>query len=198
MTGPMDRCLIVEENFLIRQDLADILQSLGVQNIDEAENISQAMKLIAATSYRFAFVDIIDADKSSQIFAAELKRLGIPLVVTTSYSPAPDFPPAMMDVPVISKPYSPEAIKTILLPVKNHSSFEIFVFRACPNSRPVTCRPSTQFGFPRGKPQRAVNELNRHNPAAFALRSMGRALARTDDGIDAVGIFWPLAKRTPS
>ena len=45
MIGPADRCLIVEENFLIRQDLADMLQSLGVQNVDEAATIAEAMVL---------------------------------------------------------------------------------------------------------------------------------------------------------
>ena len=114
MTGPLDRCLIVEENFLIRQDLADILQSLGLQNIDEAESIPRAMELIAATRYRLAFVSIIHADKRSQVFAEELKRQKISFVVTAAYLATSDFPPSMMDVPVISKPYSLEAIKTIL------------------------------------------------------------------------------------
>lgn len=114
MIGPMDRCLIVEENFLIRQDLADILQSLGVRNVDEAESISQAMELIAATRYRLAFINIIHADKSSQTVAEELKRQKVPFVVTTAYLVTTDFPPSMIDVPVISKPYSHEVIRAIL------------------------------------------------------------------------------------
>jgi DNA-binding NtrC family response regulator len=114
MIGPIDRCLIVEENFLIRQDLADILQSLGVQNIDEAESISKAMELIAKTRYRIAFINVIHADKSSQTLAEEFKRQKIPFVVTTAYLVANDFPPSMIDVPVISKPYSLEVIRPIL------------------------------------------------------------------------------------
>lgn len=114
MIGPMDRCLIVEENFLIRQDLADILQTLGVRNIDEAESISQAMELVAKTRYRIAFINIIHADKNSQTLAEEFKRQEIPFVVTTAYLVTSDFPPSMIDVPVISKPYSLEVIGTIL------------------------------------------------------------------------------------
>ena len=114
MTGPLDRCLIVEENFLIRQDLADILQSLGLQNIDEAESIPRAMELIAATRYRLAFVNIIHADKRSQAFAEELKRQNVSFVVTTAYLATSDFPPSLIDVPVISKPYSLEVIRTLL------------------------------------------------------------------------------------
>jgi CheY-like chemotaxis protein len=114
MIGPLDRCLIVEENFLIRQDLADILQTLGVRNIDEAESIPQAMELIAATRYRIVFINIIHADKNSQAVAEELKRQKIPIVVTTACLATSDFPPSMIDVPVISKPYSLEVIRPIL------------------------------------------------------------------------------------
>ena len=114
MIGPMDRCLIVEESFLIRQDLADMLQSLGFRNVDEATSFSQAMELIAATRYRVAFINVVHADKSSQIVAEELKRQKIPFVVTTAYLAASDFPPSMIDAPIISKPYSLEMIRTIL------------------------------------------------------------------------------------
>ena len=114
MIGPMDRCLIVEENFLIRQDLADILQSLGIRNIDEAESISRAMELIAATRYHVAFINVIHADKNSQTVAEELKKQKVPFVITTAYLVSNDFPPSMMDVPVISKPYSLEVIRAIL------------------------------------------------------------------------------------
>jgi DNA-binding NtrC family response regulator len=114
MIGPMDRCLIVEKNFLIRQDLADMLRTLGFRNVDEAESISQAMELIASTTYRVAFINVIHVDKSSQTVAEELKKQKVPVVVTTAYLAATDLPPAMMDVPIISKPYSLEVIRTIL------------------------------------------------------------------------------------
>jgi DNA-binding NtrC family response regulator len=114
MIGPMDRCLIVEENFLIRQDLADMLQTLGFGNVDEADSLSQAMELIALTRYRVVFINIIHADKSSQAVAEELKKQEVPVVVTTAYLATTDLPPAMMDVPIISKPYSLEVIRTIL------------------------------------------------------------------------------------
>ena len=114
MIGPQDRCLIVEENFLIRQDLADMLQSLGLRNVDEAESISQTMELIAKTRYRIAFINVIHADKRSQTLAEEFKRQKIPFVVTTACLVTSDFPPSMIDVPVISKPYSLEVIGTIL------------------------------------------------------------------------------------
>ncbi|HEX7110073.1 MAG TPA: hypothetical protein VF224_12620 [Aestuariivirga sp.] len=114
MIGPMDRCLIVEENFLIRQDLADLLQSLGFRHVDEAESISKAMNFIATTRYRIAFINVIHADKSSQTLAEELKRQKVPFVVTTAYLVTNDFPPSMIDVPVISKPYNLELIRPIL------------------------------------------------------------------------------------
>ena len=114
MIEPMDRCLIVEDNFLIRQDLADMLQSLGFRNVDEAAGIPQATEHIAATRYRVVFVNIIHADKNSQAFAEELKRQKVPFVVTATNLATSDFPPSMMDVPVISKPYSLEVIRTLL------------------------------------------------------------------------------------
>lgn len=142
MIGPMDRCLIVEKNFLIRLDLADMLQSLGIRNVDEAESISQAMELIAATKYSVVFINIIHADKSSQAVAEELKRQKVPLVVTTAYLATTDLPPAMMDAPIISKPYSLEVIRTLLPgllePTPDHSSS-----RSSTASARLNCRPST-------------------------------------------------------
>jgi CheY-like chemotaxis protein len=112
--GPKDRCLIVERNFLIRQDLVDMLQSLGIQNVDEAESVSQALECVSAIRYRLAFINVGYADKSSEPVADELKRQKIPFIVTTADLTTTDFPAAMSDAPVISKPYSLEAIRAIL------------------------------------------------------------------------------------
>lgn len=114
MIGPTDRCLIVEENFLIRQDLADMLQSLGVQNVDEAATIAQAMALIATVKYRVVFLYIIHVDEGSLTVAGELKRQNVPIVITSGYLDAGELPAAMKEARVISKPYRFEVIQTIL------------------------------------------------------------------------------------
>jgi CheY-like chemotaxis protein len=114
MIAPLDRCLIVEENFLIRQDLADMLQSLGFRQVDEAESNAQAMALIATTAYRMAFIYILHADDGNQSLAAALRDMNIPFVVTTAHLEARDLPAVMKDAPVVSKPYSFVALRRIL------------------------------------------------------------------------------------
>ena len=114
MIAPLDRCLIVEENFLIRQDLADMLQSLGFRQVDEAESNAEAMALLATTAYRMAFIYILHPDDGSQCLAATLRNMNIPFVVTTAHLEARDLPPVMKGAPVVSKPYNFEALRKIL------------------------------------------------------------------------------------
>jgi DNA-binding NtrC family response regulator len=114
MMGPLDRCLIVETNFLIRQDLADLLKSLGIHNVDEAESAAQARELIAANRYRLAFINIGYADRACGPVASELRRQKVPFVVTTADVATTEFPAAMRNAPVMSKPYSLDDIKAIL------------------------------------------------------------------------------------
>ena len=69
---------------------------------------------VANTRYRVAFINVIQADKNSQTVAEELKRQKVPCVVTTAYLVTNDFPPSMIDVPIISNPYSLDVIRAIL------------------------------------------------------------------------------------
>ena len=70
------------------------MQTLDPSNIDEAESVPQAMKVIAKTRYRIAFINIVHADKKSKNVAEEFKRQKIPFVVTTAYLATNDFPPS--------------------------------------------------------------------------------------------------------
>ena len=114
MIGPADRCLIVEENFLIRQDLADMLQSLGVQNVDEAATIAEAMVLISTVKYRVVFLYMIYVDEGSLAVAGELKRQNVPFVITSGCLDANELPCAIKESRFISKPYSLEVIGSII------------------------------------------------------------------------------------
>jgi AmiR/NasT family two-component response regulator len=114
MIAPLNRCLIVEENFLIRQDLADMLLSLGFRDVVEAATNAQALVLLAAAPCQVAFIYFIHADDGSEVVATALKTKNIPFIVTMAYHDPALLPPVMRDAPVVSKPYVMEAIGAIL------------------------------------------------------------------------------------
>jgi two-component system, response regulator PdtaR len=110
----LERCLIVEENFLIRQDLADMLQSLGFPHIDEAATVAQAMALIATTPHQAAFLYFIHADDGSAEVAAALRDRKIPFVVTMAYHEPDGLPLVMKGAPLITRPYNFDVLRTLL------------------------------------------------------------------------------------
>ena len=114
MIDPDDRCLIVEDNFVILMDLEDMLKSMGFKFADQATSVAQAMELLDKTHYRVAFLDLQLGSESSMTIAEELHGRKIPFAITTAYCVEEERPSPLVGVPVISKPYSVEAVKRTL------------------------------------------------------------------------------------
>jgi ActR/RegA family two-component response regulator len=114
MTDASDRCLIVEDNLIILMDLEDIVKSAGFTQVDRAANLSQAMALVESTHYRFAFLDFdLEGDSCLPLVKA-LRKRKTPFAITTGYSDR-DLPKLLEGAPIVSKPFSEETIKKILL-----------------------------------------------------------------------------------
>ena len=122
MIDPNDRCLIVEDNFVILMDLEDMVKSMGFKFADQAASVAQAMELLDKTQYRVAFLDIKLGSESSVTIAEKLKERKIPFAITTAYCVDNERPGALLGVPVISKPYSVDAVnrtlRSLLKPMK--------------------------------------------------------------------------------
>jgi two-component SAPR family response regulator len=112
---PLDRCLIIEDNFLIRLDLEDMVQTLGFKHVDQADSMPHAMSLMETTGYRIAFVDLnLGHDAWSQAVKA-LEQHKIPFVLTTAFYDPNDLPDELKNAVFLPKPYSFESVKKILM-----------------------------------------------------------------------------------
>jgi ActR/RegA family two-component response regulator len=118
MIDASDRCLIVEDNFLILIDLEDMVQSTGFKFVDRAADLSQAMLLVETTKYRFAFLDLDLAGESCLPVIEALRKRNTPFAITTGYSDY-DLPKLLEGAPIVSKPFSAETIKKVLLNALN-------------------------------------------------------------------------------
>jgi DNA-binding NtrC family response regulator len=114
-----DRCLIVEDNFVILMDLEDMVQSMGFKLVDQATSLTEAMALIKTKHYRVVFLDIKLGKSNGLPIAKTLKKHKIPFAITSAYYDETSLPPEFKDIPVIAKPYSVKAVNEVLAKLLN-------------------------------------------------------------------------------
>ncbi len=105
--------LVVEDNFLISEELRGMLEELGVTSVKVAASVEQALAVLAGTGgtepIRFAVLDADLRGDSSGPVADELQRLGLPFFFATGYGSS-DRDLAGWDVPVLTKPINVESL----------------------------------------------------------------------------------------
>ncbi|WP_428685803.1 HWE histidine kinase domain-containing protein [Reyranella sp.] len=102
--------LIVEDNMIIALDAESSLVRAGIDTVRVAASVAQAMRAIATRPPNFALLDINLGRETSFVVAEHLDSLGIPFVFTTGYGEDIAFPPKLLGVPRIRKPYSGDAL----------------------------------------------------------------------------------------
>jgi two-component sensor histidine kinase/CheY-like chemotaxis protein len=102
--------LILEDNLIIAMDAEAILERLGARRVDIASNVRDALRSIEKMRPDFALLDINLGSENSIPVALKLDELGIPFAFATGYGERAPLPPALSKVPVIQKPYLPEAL----------------------------------------------------------------------------------------
>ena len=102
--------LIVEDNMIIALDAESSLVRAGIETVRVASSVAQAMRAIATRPPNFALLDINLGRETSFVVAEHLDSLGIPFVFTTGYGEDIAFPPKLLGVPRIRKPYSGDAL----------------------------------------------------------------------------------------
>lgn len=107
--------LLVEDNYIIALDLADMLREIGVAEVRTANSVHLAVELIVAKTPEFAFIDInLGAEKGFSV-AERLRALGVPFMFSTGYGDKYDFPEHLADARIVSKPYTIEAVRAAIL-----------------------------------------------------------------------------------
>ncbi len=100
------RILVAEDEYMIAQEVVDVLSKAGAETVGPVPRISEAMQLIA-TENRIdcALLDVNLANEAIWPVVDMLLARGVPLVLATGYD-ASAIPPAYADLPRCEKPTS--------------------------------------------------------------------------------------------
>ena len=105
--------LIVEDEPLISMMLEDFLDSLGHEVAGTCDNVSDALGRVGQGGFDVAIIDVNLNGQQVWPVADLLAEKGIPYVLATGGHIEPP-PVAHASVPVLSKPYTLDAIEPIL------------------------------------------------------------------------------------
>ena len=112
MTGP--RILIVEDEPLISMMLEDFLDALDRQVAGIADNVAEALTLVAQGGIDGAILDVnLRAGETSWPIAEALAAAGIPFLLATGGS-GDTIAEAYRDRPVLSKPFTMDSVAKAL------------------------------------------------------------------------------------
>jgi DNA-binding response OmpR family regulator len=111
-TCPKD-VLIVEDDPLIALDLKDMLLGMGIMAVRTAGTVATALGMITSRAPDFALLDVGLIREKSFAVAERLAGLKIPFAFVTGYG-EDKIPVTFAEIPMLPKPYSPEALQTLL------------------------------------------------------------------------------------
>lgn len=99
------RVFILEDESLIAMLIEDMLDELGCAVAGTAASLDEAERKIAGLDFDVAVLDInLNGVKSFPV-AERLAGAGMPFIFSTGYGPS-GVPPALQNIPVITKPFA--------------------------------------------------------------------------------------------
>lgn len=104
------RILLLEDDALISIDAEDMLVGLGAGAVLVAHTLADAQDLVDREAIDAAVLDVRIGNGRSDALALDLLARGIPFIFTSGYAAASDLAPGAESVPVVGKPYVPEAL----------------------------------------------------------------------------------------
>jgi len=109
----MPRVLVVEDEYLIRMLLEDMLAELGYDVTAAVGTIAEASKLATSGDFHAAILDVnLDGEEIYPV-ADILAKRGVPFVFVTGYGEG-SLPDPYRGRPALQKPFQAEQLKTIL------------------------------------------------------------------------------------
>ena len=100
------RVLVVEDEYLVAQDLAQELEDLGVEVLGPVARVEDALALLASGAAQpdAAVLDVNLGGRMAFPVVDVLRGRGVPIVFVTGYDPA-SLPQAYARVPCCEKPF---------------------------------------------------------------------------------------------
>ncbi len=105
--------LLVEDNIIIAMDCAEMLQSLGANNVTMAASVAEALEAVSAEIFQFALLDYNLGVETSLAIADVLLARGIPFSFATGYDGDVQNR-GHANAPVIGKPYGTAQLVPLL------------------------------------------------------------------------------------
>ena len=103
--------LLVEDEYLIALDAAEMLSEMGAANVRIASNFDEASTCIKEGGFDVAILDVNLNGTLSVPLAEALLRQGTPFVFTTGYSLRHRPIPGLESAICVSKPYTGERLR---------------------------------------------------------------------------------------
>lgn len=110
------RILLVEDTFMLADELNEFLQELGCTTVGPAARAGEAADLAGSHALDGALLDVnLSRGETSFMVAADLARRHVPFVFITGYDLDSSFPAEFRGIPRISKPLDlAELVSTML------------------------------------------------------------------------------------
>jgi DNA-binding LytR/AlgR family response regulator len=106
--------LIVEDEWLIAEELKDRLEDMGHNPIGPALNCSEALELLRHSRPDVAILDTELGDETCEPVLTQCVRDGIPIVISTGHDAA-HLPSFIGDRIIITKPNAPDDLAKALM-----------------------------------------------------------------------------------
>ncbi len=101
--------LLVEDEVMIRMMVADMLTELGYTVVAEAGDIDEAIRLVQATDFDIAILDVNVNGKLISPVAEAVTLRGRPLIFATGYGSS-GLPEKFRDSPTLQKPFQVQTL----------------------------------------------------------------------------------------
>ena len=111
----LDRCLVVEDDSIIRIDLEATLRGFGLRHVHAAPTVEAAQSIIANSDIRFAVLDYSVGSANTVAMAEALAARGVPALFLTAYGTSVELPPSLSHFQVLSKPFSSDLLAAAML-----------------------------------------------------------------------------------
>jgi CheY-like chemotaxis protein len=112
-SGRVPRVFVVEDEYLIRMLIEDMLEELGYELAAAAGTLAEASELAATADFDVAILDVNLGGKEVYPIAEIVGRRGLPFVFVTGYGES-SLPPPYRDRPSLQKPFQAEQLRTTL------------------------------------------------------------------------------------
>jgi len=107
------RILILEDEFLIADNLRTDLEALGAQVFGPALDCSAALELLWRERLDLAILDTQLGGETCQVVLEECQSQGIPVVIFSGHA-SDALPPFAVSLPLLAKPYLHDALDKVV------------------------------------------------------------------------------------